>query len=445
MRRTLIKNARIVNEGETIHGAVVIEGEIIAEVLRGEEQTSLPIDEVIDAQSCYLLPGIIDDHVHFREPGLTQKADIHTESRAALAGGVTSYMDMPNVLPQTTTLETLEQKFELAAEKSLVNYSFYFGATNDNINLLAQLDRQRICGVKLFMGSSTGNMLVDDVKRLKSIFAGTDLLIAAHCEDQSVISHNTELYKMRYAEEPPIACHPLIRSREACYASSALAIKLAKEEGARLHILHVTTADELSLFEDIPLEEKRITAEACVAHLLYTQEDYARLGALIKCNPAIKERKDRDALRHALTNNLIDVIGTDHAPHLLNEKEGGSIKAVSGMPMIQFSLVAMMGLVKEGVMSIEQLVRKMCHAPALLYGINNRGFIRKGYQADLVLVNPQAEWTLTKEKILSKCGWSPLEGTTFDAKVMKTFVNGHLAYNNEQIDETHNGQALTFN
>lgn len=444
MKRTWIKNARIVNEGTTYKGSVVVEGEKIAEILRGEQMPALECDETVDARSSFLLPGVIDDHVHFREPGLTQKADIGSESRAAAAGGVTSYMDMPNVIPQTTTLEALEQKFELGAEKSLVNYSFYFGATNNNTGLLGKLDRSRVCGIKLFMGSSTGNMLVDRTETLRRLFNEAELLIAAHCEDQNIIRENTERYKSLYGEDPDISFHPLIRNEEACYASSALAVKLAREAGARLHILHLTTACELDLFEDKPLEEKKITSEVCVAHLLFSDKDYTRLGSRIKCNPSIKSIENRDALRRALSTNRIDLIATDHAPHLLPEKEGGSLKAVSGMPMIQFSLVAMAELAKEGVLTIEQLVAKMCHAPARLFGISNRGFIREGYQADLVILNPAAEWEVTDGLIRSKCGWSPLEGRRFSAKVEKTFVNGNLVYSDGIVNDQIRGQALKF-
>lgn len=445
MKRTLIKNARIVNEGETFAGSIVIEGEIIAEILRGTEQPAAPCEEVIDAKQQYLLPGVIDDHVHFREPGLTHKADILSESRAAAAGGVTSFMDMPNVVPQTTTLETLEQKFELGAQNSLVNYSFYFGATNNNANLLRQLDKTRVCGIKLFMGSSTGNMLVDRMATLEKLFNEADMLIAAHCEDQNIIRQNTETIKAQYGDDPEIGLHPVIRNAEACYSSSSLAISLARKTNARLHILHVTTEKELELFENRPLAEKKITSEACIAHLLYSKEDYATLGTRIKCNPAIKDCSDRDALRHALTTNRIDVIGTDHAPHLLSEKEGGALKAVSGMPMIQFSLVTMLELVKEGILTVEQMVNKMCHAPAELYGIDRRGYLRRGYQADLVLVDPDREWEVTSESILSKCGWSPLEHHRFSSKVEKTFVNGKVVYDGSSVDESNRGQELKFN
>lgn len=444
MKRTLIQQAILVNEGEKVTGSIVIEGEKIVEILTGNEQPEAPCDEVIDATGCYLLPGAIDEHVHFRDPGLTHKGDITTESHAAAAGGVTSIMDMPNTNPQTTTLEALNEKFDLLAEKSSVNYSCYFGATNNNHTQFAQLDKHRVCGVKLFMGSSTGNMLVDRMASLRTIFASTDLLIAAHCEDQATIKENTDKYKKEFDEEIPLALHPLIRSAEACYRSSELAVQLARETNARLHIMHISTARELSLFTQAPLAEKRITAEACVPHLVFTQEDYQTLGARIKCNPAIKTAEDRKALQEAVNSGLIDAIATDHAPHLLSEKEGGALKAMSGMPMIQFSLVSMLELVHKGVFTIEKIVEKMSHAPAEMYRIQRRGFLRKGYQADLVLVRPGSEWTVTAADVLSKCKWSPLEGRTFHWKVEKTFANGHLLYNNGTIDETYRGQELRF-
>lgn len=444
MKRTLIHRATLVNEGKRNCGSVVIEGEKITEILSENESPSAPCDETIDATGCYLLPGVIDEHVHFRDPGLTHKADILTESRAAAAGGVTSVMDMPNTNPQTTTLEALEQKLELLAEKSAVNYSCYFGATNSNYTQFPHLDPHRVCGVKLFMGSSTGNMLVDRLASLRNIFGGTDLLIAAHCEDQGIIKENTERYKQAYGEDLPVELHPLIRSEEACFRSSELAVQLAREANARLHIMHISTARELSLFSTSPLSEKQITAEACVSHLIFSEEDYQTLGTRIKCNPAIKKATDRQALQDAISNGLIDAIATDHAPHLLSEKEGGALKAMSGMPMIQFSLVSMLELSDRGVFTLEKMVEKMCHAPALIYQINNRGFIRKGYQADLVLVRPEDTWTVTPEVILSKCKWSPLEGHTFHWKVEKTFVNGHLLYNQGVVDETYRGQELRF-
>lgn len=439
-----IHNAVIVNEGKQFAGSVVIDNGIIREVLEEGKQPSQPCDEEVDAKGCYLIPGVIDDHVHFRDPGLTHKADMASETAAAAAGGVTSFMDMPNCNPQTTTLEALNAKFENAATKCVVNYSFYFGATNNNVHVLKELDKTRVCGVKLFMGASTGNMLVDRMEALRKIFSEAGMLIATHCEDQNTIRENTERFRQECGEDPDITCHPLIRSEEACYRSSALAVQLAKETNARLHVLHVSTARELELFEDKPLSEKRITAEACVSHLFFCDEDYQTLGARIKCNPSIKTRADRDALRGALSTNRIDVVGTDHAPHLLTEKQGGALKAVSGMPSIQFSLVSLFELVHEGILTVEQLVQKMCHAPAELYQIEKRGYIRPGYWADLVLVNPNKEWTVTSDCIQSKCGWSPMEGCHFHAQVEKTFVNGVLAYADGKVNTSNRGQALVF-
>ena len=445
MNRTLIDHVRIVNDGTTREGSVVIEGEQIAEVLAPSETPVQPCDTTIDGNGACLLPGVIDDHVHFRDPGLTQKADMESESRAAAAGGVTSFMDMPNTVPQTTTLEALEAKFADAARQSRVNYSFYFGATNTNAPLLHELDKNRVCGVKLFMGSSTGNMLVDRMDVLRTIFAESGLPIVAHCEDQTIIAENTRHYKDLYGDDPDVKFHPLIRSAEACYRSSALAVRLAHETGARLHIAHISTARELKLLEAAPLEQKRITAEPCIPHLYFTENDYATLGTRIKCNPSIKTAADRDALRHALTNGKIDVIATDHAPHLLKDKEGGALKATSGMPMLQFSLVTMLELADQGVLTIEQVVEKMCHAPASLFGIERRGYIRPGYQADLVMVRPDSPWTVSRDNILSKCGWSPMEGHTYSWQVERTFVNGHQVYELGRVDDSCRGQALTFN
>ena len=439
-----IHNAIIVNEGRRFAGSVVVDGEVIREVLEGDMRPSVGCDSEIDAHGCFLMPGVIDDHVHFRDPGLTHKADMATETAAAAAGGVTSFMDMPNCNPQTTTIEALEDKFASAATKCVVNYSFYFGATNTNADLLKELDKTRVCGVKLFMGASTGNMLVDRMETLRRIFSEAGMLIATHCEDQAIIRRNTELFKERYGEDPDISLHPLIRSEEACWESSSLAVRLARETGARLHVLHVSTARELDLFEDKPLSEKRITAEACVSHLMFCDEDYKTLGTRIKCNPSIKTRRDRDALLQALATDRIDVVATDHAPHLLSEKQGGALKAVSGMPMLQFSLVSMFELVHEGVLTVEQVVQKMCHAPAELFRIRKRGYIRPGYQADLVIVNPDFEWHLTPACILSKCGWSPMENRLFHARVEKTLVNGTLVYSDGKVDASHRGQALTF-
>ena len=447
MKRTLIHNATIINEGTRKQGSLVLANGNIAEILTDGRPLSAPCDETIDATGCFLLPGVIDDHVHFRDPGLTHKADIFSESRAAAAGGVTSIMDMPNTNPPTVTLDALEQKQQLLAEKCIVNHSCYFGATNDNYDLFPQLDKTRVCGIKLFMGSSTGNMLVDRMDSLRRIFGGTDMLIAAHCEDQDIIRRNTEKYKAEYGEgeQIPVSKHPNIRSTQACYASSKLAVQLATEAGARLHVLHISTAKELPLFSDTPLDEhKKITVEACVAHLLFEQKDYKTLAACIKCNPAIKRKADRDALRQAITTPRIDVIATDHAPHLLTEKAGGALRAASGMPMVQFSLVSMLQLMEEDVLSLETIVEKMCHNPARLFRIKDRGFIREGYRADLVLVRPE-RWQLTRESILSKCGWSPLEGRTFDWRVMKTFINGQQVYDHTNgVDDAYRGEALRF-
>lgn len=443
--RTIIRNAILVNEGACQQGHLVMENGRIAEILRVEEHPSPPCDTEINATGMYLLPGVIDDHVHFRDPGLTHKADIVSESRAATAGGVTSYMDMPNTSPQTTTLECLEEKFTDAAQKSRVNYSFFFGATNDNAHLLPLLDKSHVCGVKLFMGSSTGNMLVDKQEALKKLFAEAGMLIMTHCEDQQIIQQNTDAVKAEHGDDPDVHFHPIIRSTEACYRSTAQAVELARETGARLHVAHVTTAKELELFTPTPLsKEKLITAEACVAHLYFTDKDYDNLGARIKCNPAIKTEDDRQALRNGLKDGRIDVIGTDHAPHLLSEKQGGSMKAVSGMPMVQFSLVTMLEMVDKGVLDMTTLVEKMCHAPARLFQIKERGYLRPGYWADVVLVRPDTSWKVTADTILSKCGWSPMEGHTYHWKVEQTFVNGQCAYVNGEVADEVRGQCLEF-
>lgn len=450
MKRTLIQHAVIVNDGQKVKGSVVIEGEQIAEILTEGQEPSQPCGEVIDAEGYYLLPGVIDEHVHFRDPGLTHKGDIYTESQAAAAGGVTSVMDMPNTNPQTTTLDAWNGKLELMAEKSLVNYSCYFGATNTNYTEFGKLDGHRVCGIKLFMGSSTGNMLVGRMTSLRNIFNGTDLLIATHCEDQHIISRNTEIYKDKYGfgegnnMDVPLYYHPEIRSVEACYESTQLAVRLAKEANARLHVMHLTTARELELFEDKPLADKRITAEVCVPHLRFTADDYDTYKARIKCNPAVKAELNRSALREAIQTNRIDAIATDHAPHLLSEKEGGALKAMSGMPMVQFSLVNMLDLADKGVLSIEKVVEKMCHAPAEIYRINKRGYIRPGYQADLVLVKRGTPWTVNTDVIYSKCKWSPVEGDSYAWKVDKTFVNGHVVYADNQLDVNYRGQELRF-
>ena len=570
MRSTLIRHVTLVNEGRAYLASVLVEGEHIARIIphgqgadghvaddqsvatsaTGPAEAPQPAESIetgdcmlteVDGTGCYLLPGVIDEHVHFRDPGLTQKADIATESRAAAAGGVTAVMDMPNTSPQTTTLEALEAKLAAMGQHCRVNYSAYLGATNTNTDLLGRVDRHRTCGVKVFMGSSTGGMLVDRQEALRRIFGSTDLLIAAHCEDQGLISAQTNVFKalrdqilsdqtqgnpalrgqalrnpalsnptldipaldsqdlgdpalsdqaLSYpvpsangslgrgsednareqarrltatygvsdavlsalmdcrtyaADDLPLALHPLIRSAEACYRSSALAVRLAQEAGARLHLMHISTARELDLLQPGPPEGKRITGEACLAHLLLTDADYSRLGARMKCNPAVKTRADRDAIRQALRDGRIDTIATDHAPHLLSDKQGGALRAASGMPMVQFSLVSMLGLVDQGVLSLPEVVEKMCHAPARLYGIRGRGFLRRGYQADMVLVRPlEQPWTLTASDVLSKCGWSPLEGRSFRWRVEKTWVNGHLAYADGQVQDDCRGQELFF-
>ena len=442
--RTVIQGGTIVNEGKTFDGAIVIEdGKIIA--VAGEYPPDSS-DEVIDASGCFVLPGIIDDHVHFREPGLTEKADIDTETCAAAAGGVTTYFDMPNTVPQTTTLEALAEKFALAAQKSHVNYSFFFGATNDNIPLFSQLDPHRIPGIKLFMGSSTGNMLVDRRESLEQLFSSAKLPIMAHCEDTAIINRNMALAKQQYGDDPKVIHHPEIRSEEACYESTRLAVELAQKHHARLHVAHLSTARELELFDSSSIfhQPSSITAEATVSHLYFSDRDYASQGTRIKCNPAIKSERDREALQRALTDGRITVIGTDHAPHLLSQKEGGCAKAVSGMPMIQFSLVTMLELVDNGILTLERLVELMCHNPARLFEVRHRGFIREGYQADLVLVRPNTAWVCTKNLIHSKCGWSPMEGHTFLWRVERTLCNGHTVYADGKVDTTYIGQPVTF-
>ena len=450
--RTIVAGGTIVNEGRTFDGTIVIEDGIISQIIQGHTHPEASSDEIIDASGCFVLPGIIDDHVHFREPGLTEKADIDTESRAAAAGGVTTYFDMPNTVPQTTTLEALEGKFALAAKKSHVNYSFFFGATNDNIALFEQLDPHRIPGIKVFMGSSTGNMLVDRRESLEQLFASTKLPIMAHCEDTAIINRNMAEAKVRYGEDPKVIHHPEIRSEEACYESTRLAVELATKHHARLHIAHLTTAKELNLIptNDIshlsPLTShfSDITAEVTPSHLYFCDRDYVGLGTRIKCNPAIKTERDREALQRALTDGRITVIGTDHAPHLLSQKEGGCAKAVSGMPMIQFSLVTMLELVDNGILSLERLVELMCHNPARLFEVRQRGFIREDYQADLVLVRPNTAWVCTKNLIQSKCGWSPMEGHMFLWRVERTLCNGHTVYADGKVDTDYIGQSVAF-
>jgi len=446
-RLQIIRNATIVNEGRTFVGSVLISGEHIKAVYEGPEYVELPEPAIeIDATGLLLLPGIIDDQVHFRDPGLTHKGDIYTESRAAVAGGVTSYMDMPNTRPQATSLDILEEKYTLASTKSLANYSFLLGVTNDNTEELKKADPRKIAGVKMFMGSSTGNMLVDNRETLNRVFSEVPLLIVTHCEDEQTIQQNIRYYKDLLGEDIPIGYHPLIRSAEACYKSSAYAVELATKYNARLHVFHLSTAKEMDLFSsDKPLKEKRITAEVCVHYLWFSDKDYTRYGNRIKWNPAIKTETDRLALIEAVNSNKIDIIATDHAPHLLSEKEGSCLKAASGGPLVQHSLVAMMQLVKQGIFTMEKVVDKMCHAPAELYRIDKRGYIRSGYFADMVLVDPHRPWTVNVDNILYKCGWSPFEGTTFDASVLQTWVNGTLVYDNGEFDETVRGKRLLFN
>ena len=438
---TLVKGGTIVNEGRTFNGSLVIEDERITQIIEGNHTPEASYDEVIDASGCFVLPGVIDDHVHFREPGLTEKADMETESRAAAAGGVTTYFDMPNTVPQTTTLEALEEKFALAATKSHVNYSFFFGATNDNASLFPQLDIHRIPGIKLFMGSSTGNMLVDRREALECIFTTAPLPIMAHCEDTDIINRNMAEARQRYGDDPQVTHHPEIRSEEACYESSRLAVELAVKHHARLHIAHLTTAKELDLLSTSP---DNITAEATVAHLYFSDRDYQDLGTRIKCNPAIKTEHDREALREALNDGRIAVIGTDHAPHLLSQKEGGCARAASGMPMIQFSLVTMLELVDQGVLSLERLVELMCHNPARLFEVRQRGFIREGYQADIVIVRPDTGWIVTKDCVQSRCGWSPMEGHMYLWRVERTLCNGHTVYEQGRVDASYVGQSVAF-
>jgi len=445
MNNYLIKNAKIVNNGNITLGFVLVRGGIIRAVEHGEPGVQQDLAEEIDAGEKYLLPGIIDDQVHFREPGLTHKAEIATESKAAVAGGTTSYMEMPNTRPQATSVKELEKKYRRAKEVSMANYSFYLGATNDNIEELKRVDPTKICGIKVFMGSSTGNMLVDDPKALEKIFAESPTLVATHCEDEPTIVKNTRKAQEKYGEDIPVSQHPLIRSEEACYLSSSLAVKLAGKYNTRLHVLHISTARELDLFQQgTDFEKKRITAEVCIHHLWFHDGDYERKGNLIKWNPAIKTMHDRDSLLAAVLNDKLDVIATDHAPHTIEEKQSKYMKAPAGGPMVQHSLTAMLELVHQGKISIEKVVEKMCHAPARLFGVKARGFIEPGYKADLVLVDIEQEWTVAHKNIYYKCGWSPFEGETFHSKVTHTWVNGQLAYRDGLFNEMVRGERLEF-
>lgn len=444
-KAVLIQGARLVNEGRVFDADVRIEGQFISEINESGLQAKANY-EVIDANGLYLIPGLIDDQVHFREPGLTHKAEIYTEAKAAVAGGITTFMEMPNTVPNTLTQELLEDKYQIAKQKSLANYSFFMGASNDNLEEVLKTNGKQVCGVKIFMGSSTGNMLVDQDQVLDNIFRECELLIATHCEDEATVRSNMAKAKEKYGEDVPMELHPIIRDVEACYLSSSKAVSLAKKHNTRLHILHISTEKELSLFSnDIPLTDKRITAEACIHHLWFTDKNYDEKGSLIKWNPAVKSTTDRNAIRNAVKNNIIDVIATDHAPHTLAEKSNKYFDAPSGGPLVQHALSALLEMVKQNVFSIEQIVQKTSHAVADCFQIEKRGYIREGYFADLVLVNLNKPYEVSKENILYKCKWSPFEGQEFSAKVEKTFVSGHLAYNNGVFDENKNGLRMEFN
>lgn len=444
MSTTLIRNAKIVNEGVIFEGDVLIEGNIILEIA-SQISPKKSSTKIIDAEGNYLIPGIIDDQVHFREPGLTHKGTIFTESRAAVAGGITSFIEQPNTVPNAVTQELLENKYKIASEKSFANYSFMMGGTNDNLDELLKTNPKNVAGIKLFLGSSTGNMLVDNEEVLEKIFSSTKMLIAVHCEDEATIKANLEKFQEQYGEDIPVSAHPLIRSAEACYISSSKAVELAKKTGARLHVFHISTAKELELFSNkVPLEEKKITAEVCVHHLWFSDQDYDKKGNLIKWNPAVKTEKDRDALWEALLDDRIDVIATDHAPHTLEEKKQKYAKAPSGGPLVQHAVVAMFEKYHQGKISIEKIIEKMAHNPAKLFKIEKRGFIKEGYFADLAIINTGLPWTVKKDNILYKCGWSPFEGTTFKSRITHTFVNGQLVFNNGKVKDIHAGERLTF-
>ena len=442
MSSTLILNALLINEGKIFLADVFIQNGLIAQI---GQSLDVQADESIDAEGKYLMPGIIDDQVHFREPGLTHKGELYTESKAAVAGGITSFMEMPNTKPQTLTQELLEQKYQRAKEVSLANYSFFMGASNDNLEEVLKTDPKNVGAIKIFMGSSTGNMLVDDKSVLENIFEKSKMLIAVHCEDEATIQQNTAHYKSIYGEDVPIEMHPKIRSDEACYKSSSMAIELAKKHDTRLHVFHLSTAKEMELFRnDIPLEEKRITAEVCIHHLWFDDSQYADKGTHIKWNPAVKSKADKEAVFEALLDDRIDIIATDHAPHTLEEKNNTYFNAPSGGPLVQHALVAMLELYHQGKIRLEKIVEKMCHAPAICFQVENRGFIREGYAADLVLVEIDNPWEVNKDNILYKCAWSPFEGNTFKSRVTHTWVNGHLAYQNGSFDESQKGHRLTF-
>ena len=441
--KTLIKNAQIVNEGKIFKADVLIENDLIAKI--SENISEENADTIINAEGKFLIPGLIDDQVHFREPGLTHKGDIESESKAAIAGGVTSFIEQPNTVPNAVTQELLEEKYKIASEKSYANYSFSMGGTNDNLEEVLKTNPKNVAAIKLFLGSSTGNMLVDNPEILEEIFSQVKMPICVHCEDEATIRKNTEIYKEQYGEDIPVKFHHLIRSEEACYLSSSKAIELAKKTGARLHVYHLSTVKEMELFRnDIPLKEKKITAEVCVHHLHFTNEDYETKGSLIKWNPAVKTETDKNGLWEALLDDRIDVIATDHAPHTLEEKSNKYLSCPSGAPLVQYSLPVMFEYFKKGKISLEKVVEKMCHNPAILFEIEKRGYVKEGYKADLVLINPNAEITVSKENIFSKCGWSPLENETFHSEITHTFVNGFLAYENGKVSPKKHGERLLF-
>ena len=441
--RILIKNAQIVNEGKIFKSDILIENDLIAKISESISEENL--DKIIDAEGKFLIPGVIDDQVHFREPGLTHKGDIESESKAAIAGGTTSFIEQPNTVPNAVTQELLEEKYKIAAEKSYANYSFSMGGTNDNLEEVLKTNPRNVAAIKLFLGSSTGNMLVDNPEILEEIFSKVKMPICVHCEDETTIRKNTEIYKEKYGEDIPVKFHHLIRSEEACYLSSSKAVELARKTGARLHIYHLSTAKETELFRnDIPLKEKKITAELCVHHLHFTNSDYETKGSLIKWNPAVKTETDKNGLWEALLDDRIDVIATDHAPHTLEEKSNKYLKCPSGAPLVQHSLNVMLEYYKNGKISLEKIVEKMCHNPAILFEIEKRGFIKEGYKADLVLVDLNKEYTVSKENILYKCGWSPLENEIFHSEITHTFINGNLAYENGRFSDEKFGERLLF-
>ena len=445
MATLLIKGSHLINEGEVYRADILLENDIIIDVLRENESSSVDVDDTINASGLHILPGAIDDQVHFREPGLTHKANIYTEAKAAVSGGITSFMEMPNTVPNTVTIPLLEDKYTIASESSLANYSFFMGATNDNIDEVLKIDKSNVCGVKIFMGSSTGNMLVDSEEALNNIFSKCKSLIAVHCEDEATVSKNLNEYIEKYGEDIPMEMHPKIRSEEAFYLSSSKAVALAKKHNTRLHILHISTAKELSLFDNsLPLMEKRITAEACIHHMWFDEKDYLTKGSRIKWNPAVKTEDDKRAILQGVLDNTIDVIATDHAPHTDEEKKENYMHAPSGGPLLQHSVVTMLELCKQGKITLERIVEKMCHAPADLFGVEKRGYLRKGYKADLVLVDLNKKWTVDKSNIVSKCQWSPMEGQEFSSTIISTFVNGRKVYDEEGFYEEHKGERLTF-